>query len=210
MKMMKTLLFGMVLTTSVLAQTHYKPYVSINLGGAYLDDSTLAVNGIDVGNVEFDSSIVYEGAIGVKVDQGLGKIPFRAEVAGFYQKNDVKSVSILGNPVTPSGDVALSTVLLNGYFDFPMGHGFAPYVLGGFGYGYLDANAGIVSESYNLICGQIGAGLGYSITDHLIIDLRYKYFMTQNVDVSVSNQPVNEVRTDVTSQQVLVGLRYEF
>jgi opacity protein-like surface antigen len=201
--MIKTVLLGVALTTSVLAQTEYSPYLSADVGVGYMNDSTLAVNGLNVGEYKYDAGIVYQGAVGVKVDQRMGRLPFRAEVAGVYQSSDISGGSLLGVPQAVSGEVTLGSVLLNGYIDYPMGHGLAPYVMAGFGYTYAELDNGTSTMHDNLFCGQIGGGLGYAIVEHLIIDLRYTFFMSQDAYFE-------DMRTELSSNQFALGLRYAF
>ena len=76
-------------------------------------------------------------------------------------------------------------------------------MLGGIGYAYVDVDAVGFSDSDNLLCGQLGAGLGYSPLDHLVIDLKYKYLLAEKAHVDV-------LRAEISAHQVLLGLRYEF
>jgi opacity protein-like surface antigen len=200
--MIKTVLIGVALTTSVLAQTQYSPYLSVDVGVGYMNDSKLTVNGLNNGELKYDAAIVYQGAVGVKVDQRMGTLPFRVEVAGVYQSSDISEASLLGVSQEASGDITLGSVLLNAYVDYPMGYGLSPFVMAGVGYTYAELDDGGTQHD-NLFCGQIGAGLGYAIVDHLIVDLRYTFFLSQ--DAYFGN-----IRTELSSNQVALGLRYAF
>jgi len=203
--MMKTLLLGVALTSSVLAQTQYSPYLSISGGGSFPMDSEIYSSGAKVGEVKYDSGGVIEGAVGIKIDQNLGSGPFfRVELAGFYEQNDIESINESGvqTPVE-RGEVRVGTLLLNGYIDIPLGRGFTPYLLGGLGYARVLIDVDSDNSNHNKFSGQVGAGIGYSLTEHLILDLKYKYFMVERFDIG-------DERLKLSSNQLLLGLRYEF
>lgn len=128
-----------------------------------------------------DGGISYEGAFGL----GIGKA-LRAEAA-------------LGYDTAESGnlDIDLWSLFANLYYDFNMDGRFTPYVVGGLGYSTVKVEN---STSEGSFAGQLGAGVGFNILDSLILDLRYRYVMSEEYLDTFS----------INAHQVGLGLRFTF
>jgi opacity protein-like surface antigen len=160
---------------------------------------------------------------------GFRKDWFRADITF-----DVGTGSkFYGNSAAFSPDVTARiwnyTTLANGYFDLGTWYGFTPYIGGGLGFSVLKATqvtdqavasaggsvAGPGSVNYDFAWAA-NAGVAYSVTRNIFLDLSYRYLDMGTPRSNVSNVPNGGVATvgtitfgDVTAHQVRLGLRYQ-
>lgn len=196
--------------SGLMTSAHAQVYISGQLGLGVLQDSTLTEDGetIDVG---YDNGLIFAGAFGVVRDN------LRGEVELAYQSNDISSFGLIGVSIDPSvvglsGDVSGLTGLLNGYIDFDMGNNLTPYLGAGIGMtkvnvklSFDDIDLGTVSEddSDTVLSYHFGGGIAYTIAENMMLDLRYRYFLT-------SDPKIDGVKIDVKSHQIMGGLRVNF
>ena len=128
-----------------------------------------------------DGGISYEGAVGL----GIGKA-LRAEAALGYDTAEV------GN-----SDIDLWSLFANLYYDFKLDGRWTPYVVGGLGYSTVKIGEG---SSDGSVAGQLGAGVGFSILENLVLDLRYRYAFSQEY-LDTFN---------INANQLGIGLRFNF
>lgn len=98
--------------------------------------------------------------------------------------------------------------MLNMYGDFPLDNGFIPYLHAGVGGQYLKVDGAFdaLNLSKDLVfAGQIGGGLGYALTEALVLDLRYQYLRT--ADFKIEDAPAD---FHVSIHKITVGLRFAF
>lgn len=113
---------------------------------------------------------------------------FRAEGEIGYQKNDFDKVTGFGITLNASGDVSCLSFLANGYIDFHNSTPFTPFISAGIGVANIDANdfriGGFLigSEDDTVFAYQMGAGVGYAVNKNITIDLKYRYFATEDPD----------------------------
>ena len=174
-----------LIATVAVAQAEVTPYISISGGYAIANDIDWDAGGGRKGTEKFDDGFTVEGAF------GLGFGAFRAELAGGYQLNDFED---------SGGDMALIIGMLNGYFDFHNDSPLTPYILAGIGV----INAEVDSEDDTFMGGQVGAGVGYAISDSFILDLKYKYLMADDADFGGVDVE------DIGGHQIQLGARFLF
>jgi opacity protein-like surface antigen len=121
------------------------------------------------------------GAVGYNYD------PARAEFAIGYQRHDLKHVS---------GHLSYWTFMANAYYDFEMGSGVKPYVMGGLGAATVDSSW--LGDNDTDFAWQLGAGLGFKIDESTTFDLGYRYLRPENGD------------TNFKSHNIMAGIRYQF
>ena len=109
------------------------------------------------------------------------------------------------------------SLMLNGYYDFNRGGVVQPYLGAGIGAADVSADgaANILSfdDSETVFAYQAMAGLGFSVTPQLTVDLGYRYFIAQGVDFELSDgiePPTLTGDADYHQQAVTIGLRYSF
>ena len=66
-------------------------------------------------------------------------------------------------------------VMLNGYFDFPMGSRLTPYIGAGVGYGWAEASAAGVSVDDDGVAVGGMAGVAFDVNSTMALDVGYKY-----------------------------------
>lgn len=183
------------------------PYVSANLGLAMLSDSDITdstVPGIDM-ELSFDSGWTIGAAAGYRFSN------FRVEGELAYQANDIDETSAFGFSVDSSGDVAGTAFMVNGYYDFVNSSPFTPFISAGLGYANVEINDYTIPGSgipaYNdddsVFGYQLGIGVGYSVNENVVLDLRYRYFATEDLEFDTTEVEVN-------SHNFMVGVRYNF
>ena len=155
---------------------------------------------------DLDSDIGYGGqfAIGKMFNTDYGD--FRVEVEAAYQKAD------LDDPF--KGDVALTTFMVNGYYDIPVTELFGLYLTVGGGYGNYNIDAGIqptpnshvnyVDHGNGVFAYKGGAGMIFNFTDQLALDLGYEYLGTTDAELN------NAEFTSIRSHNIVTSLRFMF
>jgi len=136
-----------------------------------------------------NGGFIGEGAIGLAYQEDVCTSTLRAELAFSFQQDTIDDSE-------GDFDVETMAVMVNGYFDLYTETDFTPYLLAGIGRANVDDG----SDDTYTFAYQFGAGLGYSVTEHIILDLKYKYFGTDDSDIIPR----------LTTQQVLFGVRYQF
>jgi len=196
---------GALLAAGLLAAPAYAAdsttYVSGDVGVSSF--SNIKPSGA-IGNESTNVGINVMGAVGMKFDN------WRAEAELGYQRNNAHQFTDNTGAVTPStGNISVTSVLANGYYDFNNG-GVDPYLTAGLGWASAGLNnvvmpAGTFNESHSAFAYQFGVGVDVPVTKSLAVDARYRYFRTGNFSL-------NNVRKDihVASNSVLVGLKVGF
>lgn len=182
-------------------------YVSGNLGFAVASDSDLTdsnVPGVTV-NTEFDTGLVFGAALGYDFNR------FRVEGEISYQKNDVDKIGAQGVLFDPSGDTTALSFLVNGYYDFINRSAFTPYISAGLGFAQIEFNnldiSGVgfsgSSDDDTVFAYQVGIGIGYSLSEKVTIDVKYRYFGTDDSEYDTTE-------AEFASNNFLFGIRINF
>lgn len=184
-------------------------YVSGNFGVTFpsdstITDSTMPGTSLDFG---FDNGWAFVGAFGAKRNQ------YRADFEFGFQTNDMDSVTAMGVtlPLAGSGvrgHVDTITGLVNVYYDFDLGNRFVPYLSAGLGFANVSAHFsvpgyGTFKDDATVFAYQGGAGIAYKMSNMFTLDVRYRY-------LGASNPKFGTTKAEFESNNVLVGLRYNF
>lgn len=183
------------------------PYISGNIGLALASDSDLTdstVPGFTL-TTEYNSGWALGAALGYDFNM------FRVEGEISYQKNDVDKLGAMGVSLDATGDVTAFSFLVNGYFDFINNSPFTPYISAGLGCARVEFNdfnisgSGFPSASDDdtVFAYQIGAGIGYAVNEKVTIDLKYRYFATENPEFDTTE-------AEFASNNILLGVRVNF
>jgi len=159
-------------------------YGSINTGLAIMSDSdvneTYSVPGLgsssDSFKVKFDSGYTIGGAVGYMMEN------LRLEGEISYQENDIDKVS----GFNASGDIDALTFLANGYFDFDIGGTIKPFITAGLGFSNVEISEPGFSEDDNVFTYQIGAGVGFALSETVTLDCMYRYLGASDFEYSYS------------------------
>lgn len=185
-------------------QAEMSPYISLSGGYAGLFKSDIEWTG-GGGEIEYKDGYVIEGAVGT----GFDSVPMRAELALSYQGNDLDTFTETGGTTDDASDSSLSAIafMLNGYYDIKTESAFTPYLLAGLGFTSAEVDFGDTKEDDTVFTGQLGIGVGYAVTDNLIIDLKYKFMASQAIEFTDEDE---KIEIDLSGQQVQLGVRFLF
>ncbi len=100
---------------------------------------------------------------------------------------------------------------------------FSPYLQGGIGWArnktenlFFPDSTFIRGDTHNDLAWQIGAGVGYAISDHWTLDLSYRYLDMGEVrggDTYINGATATKVeatRFDLRAHEIMIGLQYQF
>jgi outer membrane autotransporter protein len=188
-------------------------YLEGNLGYAFPDSVDASASGID-GEVELKDAFVFGGALGYR-------FPWvRLELNGSYRKFDTDKVKAQGQSVSGNGDATAVVGLFNVYVDpdLDLGVPVHPYLGGGIGGAYVKLDTGddaplSVDDEAGAFAWNLAAGLSYDVTEHITLSAGYRYLRFESTDFSASVAGVDTGDVDVddiTSHEILIGLRYTF
>jgi OOP family OmpA-OmpF porin len=192
------------------------PYIGVE-GGLAVPGTTDWVHSISTlviagGDAELDTGFAIGGTVGYSFTN------FRIEGELVYRNNDFDQVKALGISSSATGEVSVTSLLLNAYYDIEVSERISPYLGVGAGWSWASADLAVEpfgfelklidDESDSSPAVQLAVGIGISITPAVIIDVGYKYFWTEfefegftSVDFSVA---------DYSSHNFMVGVRYNF
>lgn len=182
-------------------------YVSGNIGFAMASDSDLTDStapGITI-NTEFDTGYALGAALGYDFSK------FRVEGEISYQKNDVNKIGAQGVFFDATGDSVALSFLINGYYDFINSSAFTPYISAGLGFAQVEFNDLDISSSGfsgsndkdTVFAYQVGIGVGYAVTEKVTIDVKYRYFGTEDSEYDTTE-------AEFASNNFLFGVRLNF
>jgi len=160
---------------------------------------------------------------GRALDSGL-----RFEATLGQRNGDVEPTSSISGPlpgttVGANGFVSITDLMFSGLYDFNKDGSIRPYIGAGIGGAMVDAKVanrvvgaagnfsaanGFVGESTKT-AGQLLAGVGFSLSDRLTLDMGYKLFMVQDLKLNGSHGNI-PYRVDYTDHTATLGLRYAF
>lgn len=200
-------------------------YVGVKGGYEYKDKPSSGVSATsqNATNEKWSDKNGYTigGAVGYNF-AGSG-LPVRAEAEYLYH-NQFKYFSKNGTGATSTGEftskIDIHTVFANFYYDFKTDTAFTPYVGAGLGVAFVNQKvsstfAGWTPSAHDgdydatNFAWNVGAGVGYSLTDNIIVDLGYRYTNFGDAK-AVSNGGVEFKAKDLNAHEALLGLRYQF
>lgn len=185
-------------------------YMGADVGLALLNDADAgdpSLPGVEA-SMEFDAGVAVIAAVGYKMQQ----MRFEGEIG--YQVNDFDQQSAFGMNLDLSGDQAVLSFLANVYYDIPTGSRFTPFLSAGIGFAMVDINDLRLSDMdsgppYNdddtVLAGQVGAGVSYAVNDRTDVELKYRYFMADDLEFSDGS-----TLDGPSSHNIYLGMRYTF
>ncbi len=196
--------------------------VSGGLGVNMVQDQTidryLTVSGFPGGAT---TSIRTEWENGVAVNAAVGynwKPDIRFDVDVSYRQNDLKDAERNGIVITTTGDVAASTVLLNGNYIFFSNQPAQLYIGLGAGAAYIDCAIGDTIGSSGdqalafAVQGQLG--INVSVITNWDFFLQYSYLTTLGLDLKFSHSTATTTMLyDIPEYRIHAvtgGVRYYF
>jgi len=184
------------------------PYIGVGVGGVDAKDSRFTYSGTSgsgSGDLQTGGGAVLDFAAGLDFDH----LPLRFEGAVSVLITEIDSATLdsAGTVELDNTGKALSCVMINGYLDIPTGTMLEPYVFAGIGTATVYHSLSEQNVDDRVGARQIGAGLGFALTDFFIMDLKYRYFTTEDYTVSNGTETFS---SDYASNQFLIGFRVRF
>lgn len=122
--------------------------------------------------------------------------------------------SLNGATLDIGGDVTSLAGMANVYYDAPLGWAIRPYVGAGVGVARIDAELSLgalrlVDETDTVLAWQVMAGLSYPATERVSLSVGYRYFATQDAELSetVGGRTFD---SEYRSHNVELGVRFSF
>jgi len=148
---------------------------------------------------EFDTDAGFGGALAFGREFGN----FRTEVELAKQAADLDEETVRGYVV--GGDVDVTTVMLNGYYELPVYDAFSVYAMAGMGFAKFDVDVEldgrhVYGGSDNVFAYKAGAGVTYNFTEEMAADLGYEYLGVADTNMADS----------INGHNVVASFRYKF
>jgi len=188
-----------------------RPYISVNLGGAFLNDSDRSQGGSDLEKMKFDPGFASSLAGGVK----FGMLRIEGELG--YQGNNVNNKYDYdyydhnyddynddhhhhSSNNNDSCDLTAYSLMGNVYLDFVNPSPVTPFLTAGIGMATVKL---FDYDDDTVFAYQVGAGLAFAINPHMSIDLKYRYFATNDIYFE-------GIKAKFASHNVYCGFRFTF
>jgi len=170
----------------------YDPwYGRIGLRAAWMtQEERFSGTGADV-----DSDAGFGGALAFGRQFG----DFRAELEVAHQAADLEDNATIG---LTNAELAVTTVMVNGYYEMPVADAFAVYAMAGLGFAKYDVddNVPAIDDSDNAFAYKAGLGVTYNFADNMAADLGYEYLGVADTDVA----------EDINGHNIVASFRYKF
>lgn len=184
-------------------------------GYSHLSDIDADSRGILEGDIEADISVDggYTAGLGVGYRYGGN---WAVEVAWEYRTNDTET-DLGGVEIYPDGNIASSTVYLNGYYHFATAGKWDPYIGAGLGWLQevdidLEGNGPLRSYSGDGDTGfQVFAGANYPLSERWHVQGEIRYASFTGLDLEAEGKTVGEFSSlDYEPLTVQLGIQYRF
>ena len=102
--------------------------------------------------------------------------------------------------------------MVNGFFDFPICGNWKPFITGGIGMAKVEVNdlnfadfgEADWSDDDTVLAWQVGAGVGYALSEQTTLEVKYRYFATDDAEFEDGDY------LEFASHNIYLGLRYTF
>jgi opacity protein-like surface antigen len=164
------------------------------------------------------------GGIGLHFDKDA-KHSFRVELAGNYNRLEIKKLVVDSNTAARGGHVSVGTGFLNGYYEHDFGDlaWFKAFIGGGLGVGFVEfgepSRGSLVSidDDSTELAYNATAGIVLPLGDHFDLTAAYRFLGTTEAELEASRRdPMTgfvsrgKVDADVGMHDILFGLRVTF
>lgn len=184
-------LFLLLLSSTV--QAREGTYIAAHAGASLLSDSDVSVGGVPTGTASYKTGL--NGAVAL----GYSYVPGRVEVELNYNTNEIDGSS------NKYDSIALMFNAYAEFFDQDVGFTtISTYIGGGLGAAQLTLDAATSDNSEFVFAWQLAFGLGWELSQSLILDLGYRHFTTAD---PAFDGGVLEV--DYANNIVYLGLRFD-
>ena len=196
----------LVLVLSAAPALATGPYFGGQAGVVFLSDADIS-DSAGSATAEFDTGWGLGLVAGYEFDM------FRLEGELFYKTNGFDKISN-GGSISADGDATALGLMLNAYYDFKTGTPFTPYIGAGLGLAQVSVKdlkvvgVTVADDDDVVFAYQFIAGVGYSLSKAVTLDLQYKYLAT--ADPSFTDVTGSPFDAEYHSHNVMAGLRFNF
>lgn len=172
-------------------------YVQADIHYVMLNDSDIGFSGIFAGNAKGKASYDDGAGFGVALGYDFGN-RFRAEGELVVRNNEAEANLVTipaGATARVDGDFDTTALMINGYYDIPVGEKTEFYLGAGFG--------GAAHDSENEVAYQGMVGAAYNIKQDMDLIVGYRYFATDDFEKG-------GVSLSYDAHNIHVGLRFGF
>jgi len=174
-------------------------YARLGVRAAWMEQDIFTNDGDDT-DTGFGAAIAFGREFSMY--QAAGK--FRAEIELAKQSADLDEYTPVAGTVW-GGDIDVTTVMINGYYELPVYDAFSVYAMAGVGYAKYDADVElngveVDGASDNVFAYKAGAGITYNFTDAIAGDLGYEYLGVADTDIADS----------INGHNVVASVRFKF
>lgn len=200
---------AMCFVTASASAFEFNPYVSAK-AKYMIGQSEIKAKGVYEGKLKAHDS-VWGGSVAAGTIYPVSTGKFRFEVE--YTKNADAKKNLKNGPEMK---VKTQAALFNVYFDLDLQGvpSLTPYAGVGLGWGRSEFSgiSSVIDEKDDGAAMQIGAGLGYRISNHAVLDLGYRYITYGDFDKEYRVPGVTYEKFDYKphAHEITLGLRYEF
>jgi opacity protein-like surface antigen len=222
MKKIISAVLGLLLVASTASAAGL--YVGGSLGVTLLSNSTLSDALGDYGTASYDAGFLANGYVGY--DFGFIRTEFELgyQFASISKFNLVPGVILGpggGSVLTvnnPDLNIGIFTGMANVWVDIKNRSRFIPYLGGGVGFAAVSWSNSCYNgcnyyeyDSDTVFAYQVGGGVAFKVTNNLDIDIGYRYFSTENLNLGLYTPGTYPpYSTKLSSNNVLVGARFMF
>lgn len=214
---------GVIAPVSCSADT-LGPYISVMGGLNWVAAQDLNQNNLDFVEMEFNQPLHSGFATGLALGWRF-PVGLRPEVEISYRKNTLTQFNNRvyegGGSIDGKGEEEATSLMANLWYDLNLPAPFSrftPYIGGGLGYTTLTVSgleAGGVqfgdTHRDTVSAYQLGAGVGFELTDQWSTSLDYRYLKTREAHFGdIQGLPQGDVRTEYSAQSLMLGLHYSF
>lgn len=202
----------LVLCGPVMAQ-HTGPYVGAFLGGNYLLTAKGSDNQGSI-SLKFDPALQGSAVVGWDIASGNPLGEGRIELEYTRRSNPLNEVKFAEGTFKGDGNMVVDSLLVNFWGVFHSKSPWSPYVGLGLGAARMEASdlkvigQPLVNGSSNVFAYQLGAGVDFALTNHLSLDLGYRFFNSSRPRFSEANG--QSLKMDYFSHSAILGLRFGF
>jgi opacity protein-like surface antigen len=185
-------------------------YLSGNLGAVMVRDGDVSVEGFTIGETSLDTGLGVTGGIGHAYGNG-----FRTEIELGYRTNDFDEIKgtgfFAGERASLNGDVSAFSLMVNGYYDLATTGRITPFVGGGLGFARValdNSDFFGIDDNDTVFAYQLAIGGSINLNPQLNLDLQYRFLGTS--DPEFRDDEGFKWKTEYTTHNLMVGLRYSF
>lgn len=191
------------------------PYLEVQGFATWINESK---NQTDQGDfsLKFDSGTGYAAALGYDLGEAYPEIGTgRLELEVASRKGSLQNAKFADATVPASGDLKVTSYMVNTIAEYHELSIWVPYFLVGAGYAEVSFDGADIygmpldsGSSDKVFAYQAGGGLGMEIGDHVTLDLGYRYFAT--LDPELKQADGSKIKSEFGSHNVLLGLRFKY